>query len=60
MEFQQAAGSGQKQEFRMSNCGFGNTQKSQQATLKKNPGVRIQNAGGKNIKRVLPFWLLAN
>ena len=27
--------------------------------LFENSGVRIQNPGDKNIKRVLPFWLLA-
>jgi hypothetical protein len=27
--------------------------------LKKESGVRIQNPGGRNIKSILPFWLLA-
>jgi hypothetical protein len=35
----------------ISDCGFGNTQRTWLARLKKNPG-------GKNIKSVLPFWLL--
>ena len=41
-----------RKEFRISNGGFGNTQRSKQVTLMKNPG-------GKNLETILLFWLLA-